>query len=563
VQTRWEHLNEDFSLITQLQAFGLNAHFIIEQNGRYAAGFLANFNGTGGVWRKAAIADAGGWQSDTLTEDLDLSYRAQLRGWKFVYRQDIGSPAELPVAMNAVKSQQYRWMKGAAECARKLFIKVLRTPGVSLSMKIHAFYHLFSSASFILVLILGILSVPLIYIRSRHPEWEWVFFIINLFQLNLLILLTFYGVPFWLLEKENKAKLAWYFPMYSSLMMGLALHNTIAVIEGYAGRKTPFVRTPKFNVTASTDSWDANKYVSHKLGWLAIAEGPAGIVFSGWPGFGVLCSRLPNVLPAHYAHGWVRNGVCIFARPRWSSPTRVAVANGERMTETQTPLTFLRVSWLLLSAVGYLYLAYAVPRTQFGLLVGLLAGLFLGYALVLRSLRNSSAPADRFLFASAIGFRLLLFFALPQLSDDVYRFVWDGRLLAHGYNPYLYQPNQLLNTPVAATCGLDESLLRLLNSPSYFTVYPPVNQALFGLAAWLSPESLSGNVIWLRIPIVVCEAGSLWLMVKLLRWLNMHPNLALLYGLNPLVILELTWQFACGGYHDFFCITGRLAARSV
>jgi hypothetical protein len=108
-----------------------------------------------------------------------------------------------------------------------------------------------------------------------------VFFIINLFQLNLLILLTFYGVPFWLLEKENKAKLAWYFPMYSSLMMGLALHNTIAVIEGYAGRKTPFVRTPKFNVTASTDSWDANKYVSHKLGWLAIAEGLLALYFLG------------------------------------------------------------------------------------------------------------------------------------------------------------------------------------------------------------------------------------------------------------------------------------------
>ena len=282
VQTRWEHLNQDFSLITQLQAFGLNAHFTIEQSGRYAGGFLANFNGTGGVWRKAAIADAGGWQSDTLTEDLDLSYRAQLRGWKFVYREDIGSPAELPVAMNAMKSQQYRWMKGAAECARKLFAQVLRTPGVSLSMKIHAFYHLFSSATFILVLLLGLMSVPLIYIRSRHPEWEWVFFIINLFQFNLLILLSFYGIPFWLLkENENKAKLAWYFPMYSALMMGLSLHNTIAVIEGYIGRKTPFVRTPKFNVTASTDSWDTNKYVSRQLGWLAIAEGLLALYFTG------------------------------------------------------------------------------------------------------------------------------------------------------------------------------------------------------------------------------------------------------------------------------------------
>ncbi|HLL95537.1 MAG TPA: polyprenol phosphomannose-dependent alpha 1,6 mannosyltransferase MptB, partial [Spirosoma sp.] len=224
------------------------------------------------------------------------------------------------------------------------------------------------------------------------------------------------------------------------------------------------------------------------------------------------------------------------------------------MTETQTPLTFLRISWLLLSAVGYLFLAYAVPRTQFGLLMSLLTGLFLGYILVLRSLSDSSAPADRFLFASAIGFRLLLLFALPQLSDDVFRFVWDGRLLAHGYNPYLYQPNQLLNTPIAATCGLDESLLRLLNSPSYFTVYPPVNQALFGLAAWLSPESLLGNVIWLRIPIVVCEAGSLWLMVKLLRWLNMHPNLALLYGLNPLVILELTGNVHAESIMIFFVL---------
>ena len=281
VQTRWEHLNEDFSLMTQLQAFGLNAHFTIEQSGRYAAGFLANFNGTGGVWRKEAIYDAGGWQSDTLTEDLDLSYRAQLRGWKFVYREDIGSPAELPVAMNALKSQQYRWMKGAAECARKLFVKVLKTPGVSLPMKLHAAVHLFSSATFILVLVLGVMSVPLIYIRSRHPEWEWVFFVINMFQVNLLILISFYGIPFWLLSHENKAKLGWYFPMYSSLMMGLSLHNTIAVVEGYIGRRTPFVRTPKFNVKSARDSWAANKYVSRQISWLTVVEGLLTLYFLG------------------------------------------------------------------------------------------------------------------------------------------------------------------------------------------------------------------------------------------------------------------------------------------
>ncbi|WP_461076641.1 cellulose synthase family protein [Spirosoma flavus] len=281
VQTRWEHLNEDFSLITQLQAFGLNAHFTVEQSGRYEAGWLANFNGTGGLWRKAAIVDAGGWQSDTLTEDLDLSYRAQLRGWKFVYCEDIGSPAELPVAMNALKSQQYRWMKGAAECARKLFARVLRTPGVSFARKLHAFFHLFSSATFILVLVLGVMSVPLIYIRSRHPEWEWVFRIINLFQVNLLILILFYGIPLWFLKSSEKVRFVWYFPMYSSLMMGLSLHNTIAVIEGYIGRKTPFVRTPKFNVKATGDSWAANKYINRKPSWLTIAEGFLALYFLG------------------------------------------------------------------------------------------------------------------------------------------------------------------------------------------------------------------------------------------------------------------------------------------
>lgn len=281
VQTRWEHLNENFSLITQLQAFGLNAHFTVEQSGRYAGGYLANFNGTGGVWRKEAILDAGGWQSDTLTEDLDLSYRAQLRNWTFVYREDVGSPAELPVAMNALKTQQYRWMKGAAECARKLFVKVIKTPGISLPIKLHAFFHLFSSATFILVLVLGVLSVPLIYIRSQHPEWEGIFMVINLFQFNLIILITFYGIPIWFLKGANKARLIWYFPMYSSLMMGLSLHNTIAVVEGYIGRKTPFVRTPKFNVTTAKDSWAANKYINRRVSWLTIAESALTLYFLG------------------------------------------------------------------------------------------------------------------------------------------------------------------------------------------------------------------------------------------------------------------------------------------
>jgi len=201
-------------------------------------------------------------------------------------------------------------------------------------------------------------------------------------------------------------------------------------------------------------------------------------------------------------------------------------------------VTSLRIAWLVASAAAYLTLAYAVPRQEFGLLIGLLAGLFLGYALVVR--RPAAGPADRFLFASAIGFRLLLLLSIPCLSDDVYRFVWDGRLLAHGFNPYLYLPTALPGTDIAAAAGLNEMLFRQLNSPGYFTVYPPVNQALFGLAAWLSGNSLLWNVIWLRLPILLSEIGTLWLMATLLRRLGYPSNLALLYGLNPLVILELT-----------------------
>lgn len=283
VQTRWTHLNEDYSLLTQLQAFGLNAHFFIEQGGRNAADFFMNFNGTAGVWRKKAIYDAGGWSSDTLTEDLDLSYRAQLKGWKFVYREDIGSPAELPVAMAALKSQQYRWMKGAAECARKIMLNVLRAP-VPFVNKVHAFFHLFSSSTFLLVFVLAVLSVPVLSIRNSHPEWALAYYLINFFQFNLLILLLFYGVPFWRSNQKkgttgSTGRFIWQFLAYSSLMMGLSLHNSIAVIEGYIGRKTPFVRTPKFNVANGSDSWRTNVYMAQGIPWLTFLEGGMVLYF--------------------------------------------------------------------------------------------------------------------------------------------------------------------------------------------------------------------------------------------------------------------------------------------
>ena len=175
VQTRWGHINKDYSLMTQLQAFGLDAHFSIEQSARNAAGSFINFNGTCGVWRKTCITDAGGWSADTLTEDLDLSYRAQLKGWKFKYLEDVVTPGELPVVMPVIKLQQYRWNKGGAETARKLAGRIFNA-SLSTRQKLHAFLHLFNSSVFVALFAAAVLSLPMLFIKNSHPAMQWFFY---------------------------------------------------------------------------------------------------------------------------------------------------------------------------------------------------------------------------------------------------------------------------------------------------------------------------------------------------------------------------------------------------
>ncbi len=298
VQTRWTHLNEETNLLTQLQAFGLNAHFFVEQGGRSSSGFFMNFNGTGGVWRREAIESAGGWSHDTLTEDLDLSYRAQLAGWKFLYREDIGSPSELPVEMHALKVQQYRWMKGAAECARKLTGRVLHDQASSFHRKVHAVFHLFAPATFVLLFCIALLSVPMLLVRHAHPEWSGFYMAIDAVQINFLILLLFYGVPFLRAGASNAKKFAVRFPMYASLMLGLSLHNTIAVLEGYAGRKTPFMRTPKFGDGAAAGAWKTNAYLHRAGGWLTVAELVLALYFLAGIALGILLHD-PGMMTLH------------------------------------------------------------------------------------------------------------------------------------------------------------------------------------------------------------------------------------------------------------------------
>ena len=278
VQTRWAHTNQDYSLLTQLQAFGLDAHFSIEQSARNAVGSFINFNGTCGVWRKQAIVDAGGWQDDTLTEDLDLSYRAQLKGWKFVYLPEISTPGELPIIMSAIKSQQYRWNKGGAETARKNFINVVRSHN-SLTTKMHAFFHLFNSSVFVSLLIAAVLSIPMLFIKAAHPELAWIFHTGSVFLIGFFSIGFFYWTATKQFYKKPAKVFLKKFPAFLIISMGLSLHNGLAVLEGLAGRRTPFIRTPKFNVGEKKDSWKLNKYIASSLQPLTLLEGLLCIYF--------------------------------------------------------------------------------------------------------------------------------------------------------------------------------------------------------------------------------------------------------------------------------------------
>lgn len=296
VQTRWGHINREYSILTRLQAFGLDAHFSIEQMARKAAGSFINFNGTCGVWRKSCIEDADGWSADTLTEDLDLSYRAQLKGWEFLYLEDIVTPGELPIIMPAIKSQQYRWNKGAAETARKNFGKVWKSR-LPVKNKIHAFFHLFNSSVFVFLLIASLLSVPMLFIKQQHPEVAWLFHLGIVFLLGFFSITIFYWVATkrFYLESPRKTFFSLY-PRFLIVSMGLSLHNGLAVLEGLIGRKTAFVRTPKFNVTNKKESLLGNSYIRLRITGGSLIEGLLSLYFM----FGIV------------AGVWLRDGGLIF-----------------------------------------------------------------------------------------------------------------------------------------------------------------------------------------------------------------------------------------------------------
>jgi hypothetical protein len=250
VQTRWGHLNKDYSLLTKLQAFLLDYHFILEQTGRNFGKHFINFNGTAGIWRKSCILDAGNWEGDTLTEDLDLSYRAQLKGWKFKYLKEVVTPAELPITIEAARSQQFRWNKGAAENFQKNYRKVIKDKNTTFGTRVHSFFHLLNSSFFFVVLLMGIISIPVLFLLN-DPSYFGILTGMTIFILSPVIFFITYYAAYRELHKDQQLSLFRFtglFFTFFSIAMGLSLHNSIAILEGHFGKKSEFIRTPKFNL---------------------------------------------------------------------------------------------------------------------------------------------------------------------------------------------------------------------------------------------------------------------------------------------------------------------------
>lgn len=258
VQARWTHLNESYSPLTRAQAAALDGHFIIEHTVRNRNGAFINFNGTAGIWRRQAILDAGNWQDDTITEDLDLSYRAQLAGWRFLFLPDLECPAELPAEVNGLKGQQFRWAKGSVQTARKLLPRLMRAK-LPFFTRLQALVHLTNHVVYPLLLLLGLCALPALWILDHFPEVGWMF------RGATVLVVASFGHPWLYLISQRERGKTWLeailtVPLVVSGNMGIAINNTRALVEALAGRHTPFNRTPKYALRTRSDHWKGKVY---------------------------------------------------------------------------------------------------------------------------------------------------------------------------------------------------------------------------------------------------------------------------------------------------------------
>jgi cellulose synthase/poly-beta-1,6-N-acetylglucosamine synthase-like glycosyltransferase len=269
-QMRWSHINGSYNLLTRLQTIMLDGHFVVEQTTRNRTGNFFNFNGTAGIWRREAIEMSGGWQHDTLTEDTDLSFRAQLMGWRFVYLLDEDAPAEIPVEINAFKAQQRRWAKGVLQVWFKLYKRIWSAP-LPLRVKMEMFFRLTGNISYPLMIVASFMQFPLLLVRYNQGLHQLMVLDLPLLFFSTVSVVLFYGTAVWYLDKKRGRRLL-HLPLVMGLGIGLAFSNARAVLEALAGIKSDFVRTPKYRVENTDDeSWKRKKY-KRKHGWLPLLE---------------------------------------------------------------------------------------------------------------------------------------------------------------------------------------------------------------------------------------------------------------------------------------------------
>jgi cellulose synthase/poly-beta-1,6-N-acetylglucosamine synthase-like glycosyltransferase len=318
IQTRWGHLNRGYSLLTRVQAMFLDGHLLLEQTARSRSGRFFNFNGTAGLWRRSCIDEAGGWQHDTLTEDLDLSYRAQLAGWKFIFLPDVITPAELPVDMNGFKSQQHRWTKGSIQTCKKLLPTVWRSR-LPLMIKIEATAHLTSNFAYLLLACLCVLLHP----STGGPQATWLRTLlldVPIFFTASVSVAVFYICAQRELHPRTWMKEILLLPALLALGVGLSINNARAVLEAVFNHKSDFARTPKYGIERKEQPWRSCKYMPLKS-LLPLAEMAFAIYFTYFLWFAIQHGQWISVpFLAMFQIGFLYVSLSSFSRwmPRWN-----------------------------------------------------------------------------------------------------------------------------------------------------------------------------------------------------------------------------------------------------
>jgi len=292
IQVRWGHINREYSLLTQVESVILDGHFMIEHGGRHLSGRFFNFNGTAGIWRREAIDSAGGWEHDTLTEDTDLSYRAQMIGWKFLYLPHIVCPAELPVEMNSFKTQQSRWAKGLIQTAKKLLPRILKSD-LPWKIKIEAFFHLTANIAYPLMIALCILLLPAMIVRFNQGWFQMLYIDLPLWLASTASVSMFYLVSQRELYPDWRTRLR-YLPVLMSVGIGLSVSNSKAVLEALLGIKSSFKRTPKYRIESKKDRWATKKYL-RGTGLMPILELILGVYFGFVVLYAIMNQNYPTV----------------------------------------------------------------------------------------------------------------------------------------------------------------------------------------------------------------------------------------------------------------------------